>query len=385
MKAIIIGAGMGGLCAGIALKRIGYEVKVFEKVRDIKPVGAALSLWSNGVKCLNYLGLEKQVAALGGQMDSLAYHNGQNGTPLTQFSLAPLYERAGQRAYPVSRTELQAMLMREFGEQDVTLGCELIGVTETDGQVTATFADGTHETGDLLIGADGTHSIVRPYVLGHSVERRYAGYVNWNGLVEIDERLAPATQWTTFVGEGKRVSLMPISDHRFYFFFDVPLPQGLPNDRSNYKASLKEYFKGWEEPVQNLIDAIDPERTNRVEVGDIEPFMNWTRGRVALLGDAGHSTTPDIGQGGCMAMEDAVALAIALKTNTLGIEDALVRYQNKRAPRAGELVLRARKRCDVTHMKDPEITQQWYKELKDEDGAGIMKGILANIEGGPLD
>lgn len=86
-------------------------------------------------------------------------------------------------------------------------------------------------------------------------------------------------------------------------------------------------------PVQDLIDLIEPERTNRVEICDVEPFYNWTRGRIALLGDAGHGTTPDIGQGGCMAMEDAVYLAIALQTNTLGIEDALVRYQNKRAPR----------------------------------------------------
>lgn len=385
MKAIIIGAGMGGLCAGIALKRIGYQVKVFEKVREIKPIGAALSLWSNGVKCLNYLGLEKQVAALGGQMDTLAYYDGLNGSKLTAFSLDPLYKKAGQRAYPVSRTELQAMLIQEFGEQDVSLGSELISVSESDGIVSATFADGTCETADILIGADGTHSILRPYVLGHNVERRYADYVNWNGLIEIDEKLAPATQWTTFVKDGKRVSLMPISDGRFYFFFDVPLAQGLPNDRDSYKENLKEYFKGWAKPVQNLIEKLDPQTTNRVEVFDVDPFMNWTRGRVVLLGDAGHSTTPDIGQGGCMAMEDAVVLAIALKTNTMGIEDALIRYQNKRAPRAGELVLRARHRSDITHLKNPQVTQQWYQELADEDGTHIMQGILANIEGGPLD
>lgn len=385
MKVIIIGAGMGGLCAGIALKRIGHEVKVFEKVREIKPVGAALSIWSNGVKCLNYLGLTEQVAKLGGQMDSMAYIDGISASEMTGFSLDPLYKKAGQRAYPVSRTELQAMLMEEFGKEDVTLGAALESVSESEGVVTATFEGGAVETGDLLIGADGSHSVVRPYVLGETTERRYAGYVNWNGLVEIDEAVGPATQWTTYVGEGKRVSVMPIGDNRFYFFFDVPLPQGLENDRSTYKADLKSYFKGWAEPVQTLIDKIDVERTNRVEVCDVEPFYNWTRGRVALLGDAGHGTTPDIGQGGCMAMEDAVYLAIALQTNTLGVEDALVRYQNKRAPRANELVLRARSRCDVTHMKDEQVTLDWYEELRSEDGSKIMKGILSNIEGGPLD
>ncbi|MCP5775539.1 monooxygenase, partial [Klebsiella pneumoniae] len=82
-------------------------------------------------------------------------------------------------------------------------------------------------------------------VLGKQVERRYAGYVNWNGLVEISEDLAPAQQWTTFVGEGKRASLMPVAEHRFYFFFDVPLPAGLENQRSEYKILLKQYFSGW--------------------------------------------------------------------------------------------------------------------------------------------
>jgi len=384
MKVIIIGAGMGGLSAGIALKRIGYDVEIYEQVLEIRPVGAAISVWSNGVKCLNYLGLERETAALGGQMDSMAYMDGHTGEVMTQFSLQPLVEAVGQRPYPVSRAALQFMLMDAFGRDRIHLGMKLTQVHDDGQQVTATFADGSTATGDLLIGADGTHSTVRAHVLGSQPERRYAGYVNWNGLVDIDERIAPATQWTTFVGEGKRVSVMPIAGGRFYFFFDVPLPTGLPNDRSTYPAMLGEYFKGWAEPVQRLIGQIDPQTTNRVEIHDIEPFMQFARGRVALLGDAGHSTTPDIGQGGCAAMEDAVVLAIALQTNTLGVEDALVRYQNKRNERTAELVLRARRRCDVTHAKDPEVTQRWYEELRREDGSNVIRGIISNIEGNPL-
>ena len=385
MKAIIIGAGMGGLSAAIALKRIGYGVEVYEKVTQIKPVGAAISIWSNGVKCLNYLGLEKQVAALGGAMESMAYMDGFSGEVMTQFSLQPLVQEVGQRPYPVSRAELQHMLLHEFGEQHVHLGMELSHVSDDGQQVTAHFSDGTHAVGDLLIAADGTHSKVRSYVLGRQPERRYAGYVNWNGLVEMDARIAPATQWTTFVAQGKRASVMPISKNRFYFFFDVPLPAGLPYERAQAKTTLKAHFTDWAEPVQTLIEAIDPETTNRVEIHDIDPFMKWTKGRVALLGDAGHSTTPDIGQGGCAAMEDAVVLAMALQTNTLGIEDALVRYQNRRNQRTAELVLRARKRSDITHGKRAETTQSWYDELRREDGSNIIRGIVANIHGNPID
>ena len=385
MEIAIIGAGMGGLTTGIALKKFGHRVTIYEQAEQILPVGAAISLWSNGVKCLNYLGLTEQVAKLGGQMNDLAYIDGLNGEVMTQFSLAPLIEEVGQRPYPVSRAELQNMLMDAFGRQDIQLGKRMVSIEDKGQHVEIGFQDGSTASAALLIGADGTHSMTRQYVLGKQVERRYAGYVNWNGLVEISEDLAPAQQWTTFVGEGKRASLMPVAEHRFYFFFDVPLPAGLENQRSEYKILLKQYFSGWCSQVQCLIDSIDEQKTNRVEIHDIEPFTQFYKGRVVILGDAAHSTTPDIGQGGCQAMEDAVYLARALQINTLGLEDALKRYQNKRNERANELLLRARKRCDVTHMKDEQITKDWYADLRKEQGPHIMKGIISNIVGNPLD
>ena len=385
MEITIIGAGMGGLTAGIALKKFGHTVTIYEQTEQILAVGAAISLWSNGVKCLNYLGLTDQVAKLGGQMDHLAYIDGLTGEHMTQFSLMPLIEEVGQRPYPVSRADLQNMLMDEFGREDIHLGKKMVALEQVDQHIKVQFADGSEVTTALLIGADGTHSLTRQYVLGEQVERRYAGYVNWNGLVEISDKFAQADQWTTFVGEGKRVSLMPVADQRFYFFFDVPLPVGLENSKAQYKILFKQYFKDWCQPVQNLIEAIDEQKTNRVEIHDIEPFTQFYKGRVVIMGDAAHSTTPDIGQGGCQAMEDAIYLARALQINTLGLEDALKRYQNKRNERANELVLRARKRCDVTHMKDEAVTEAWYQDLRQEQGPHIMRGIISNIIGNPLD
>ncbi|MFW2096172.1 FAD-dependent urate hydroxylase HpxO [Acinetobacter sp. ULE_I057] len=385
MEITIIGAGMGGLTAGIALKKFGHTVTIYEQTEQILAVGAAISLWSNGVKCLNYLGLTNQVAKLGGQMDHLAYIDGLTGEHMTQFSLMPLIEEVGQRPYPVSRADLQNMLMDEFGRDDIHLGKKMVALEQVDQHIKVQFADGSEVTTALLIGADGTHSLTRQYVLGEQVERRYAGYVNWNGLVEISDNLAQADQWTTFVGEGKRVSLMPVADQRFYFFFDVPLPVGLENSKAQYKILFKQYFKDWCQPVQNLIEAIDEQKTNRVEIHDIEPFTQFYKGRVVIMGDAAHSTTPDIGQGGCQAMEDAIYLARALQINTLGVEDALKRYQNKRNERANELVLRARKRCEVTHMKDEAVTEAWYQDLRQEQGPHIMRGIISNIIGNPLD
>ena len=384
MKVIIIGAGMGGATAGIALQHCGYQVEIFEAVRQLKPVGAAISIWPNGVKCLNFLGLQRQIKTLGGNMAAMAYQHYRSGETLTQFSLSSLVARAGEYPYPVARAELQTLLLDEFGWENVHLGKRLVAVEESGDQVIARFADGECLRADLLIGADGAHSIVREYVLGHPVTRRYAGYVNWNGLVEADEHIAPADQWTTFVGEGKRVSLMPIAGGRFYYFFDVPLPKGLIQAPEKIKEDLYGYFAGWCPPVQRLIGRLQADSINRVEIHDLDPVMTLCRGRVALLGDAGHNATPDIGQGGCAAMEDAVVLAMVLRTHSLGIEDALLRYQARRHERVNLLVLKARKRCQLTHGVDPAATELWYQSLKSETGVHIIDGLMDTIDGGPL-
>ncbi len=386
MKVTIIGAGIAGLSCGIALRQIGYEVDIYDQVPEMRPVGAAISLWSNGVKCLNRLGLGRQIARLGGQLETMAYLDAHGGQVLTQFSIQPLIDAVGQRPYPVARADLQAMLLEQFGTADVHLGARLVHLDEDDDgrQVHAHFEDGRVATGDLLVGADGTHSGVRAHLLGQRLERRYAGYVNWNGLVPISEDLAPPHQWSTWVGEGKRVSMMPVSGNRFYFFFDVPLPSGVAHDKATMKAVLAQHFAGWAAPVQTLIERLDPATTNRVEVHDIEPFPTLTKGRVVLVGDAGHSTTPDLGQGGCQALEDAIVLATALQTNTIGVEDSLRRYEARRKERVADLVYKARKRCDITHAKDPAATRRWYEELKTESGEGVLAAIAANVLGGPL-
>ncbi len=384
MKAIITGGGIGGLSAAIALKRCGIDTEVYEAVKEIKPVGAAISIWPNGVKCLNWLGMKAQLQALGGRMESMAYREHLRGQTLTQFSLEPLVKSVGERPFPVARAALLDMLLQNYGRSEVHFGQRVVRVEQDAHGVTAWFESGHVAHGDVLIAADGTHSVVRPQVLGFTTERRYAGYVNWNGLVDIDEAIAPARQWTTYVGEGKRVSLMPVAGNRFYFFFDVPLPKGLAQDRESARADLQRYFSGWAAPVQKLIMQLDPATINRVEIHDIDPFEQLVRGRVALLGDAAHSTTPDIGQGGCAALEDAVVLAMALQTNSLGVEDALLRYQQKRALRVKDLVLKARRRCDVTHGKEMAVTHDWYNELRSETGDRIMAGIRETVLGGPL-
>lgn len=382
LKVVIIGAGMGGLATGIAMRQAGYTVELYDRVSELRPAGAGISLWSNGVKVLNRLGLGKEIAAIGGPMERVAYYS-HAGEKLTEFSLQPLVDRVGQQPYPVARTDLQGMLLDQFGKENVQLNSKCVSIEQDHNGVTATFENGHKTTADVLVGADGTHSSTRSYVLGHTVERRYVGYVNWNGLVPASEDIAPLNSWDVYVGEHKRASMMPVGGDRFYFFFDVPLPQGAPSG-ADHRADLSHFFQGWAAPVQRLIDRLDPQKTNRVEIHDIEPLQTLTRGRVALLGDAAHSTAPDLGQGGCQAMEDALVLATYLQSTNLSVEDALKRYEDARRDRVADIITRARKRSNMTHGHEPEKTQQWYEELKTEDGSNIMEAISRTILAGPL-
>lgn len=383
LKVIIVGAGMGGLATGIAMRQAGYEVEIYDRASQLRPAGAGISLWSNGVKVLNRLGLGREIAAIGGTMEQVAYYS-NTGEKLTAFSLQPLVDRVGQQPYPVARTDLQEMLLRQFGAESVQLNSKCVAIEQDETSVTARFENGHQARGDILVAADGTHSASRRYVLGHAIDRQYVGYVNWNGLVAASEELAPRNSWEVYVGESKRASMMPVGGDRFYFFFDVPLPQGTRSAPETYGEELSSFFAGWAAPVQTLIARLDPLKTNRVEIHDIEPLPRLVRDRVALLGDAAHSTAPDLGQGGCLAIEDAWVLTTCLQTTNLSVADALKRYEAARRDRVADIIRRARKRSNMTHGHDPAKTQAWYAELKTEDGSNMINAISKTILAGPL-
>lgn len=383
LKAVIIGAGIAGLTSGIALKRAGYEVVVYDRARELRPAGAGISLWSNGVKVMNWLGLGEEIAKIGGTMNRMEYRD-ETGKVLNHIDLKPLIAEVGQRPYPVSRSELQAMLLQMLGEEHVTLQMKCVGVQEDEDSVTAIFEDGTTVTGDVLIGADGIHSVTRNYVTGTKPEPRYAGYVNWNGLVEASPDLCDDDNWVIYVGQGKRASMMPVADNRFYFFFGSPMEKGTVVEPAERQKELAAIFEGWAQPVQNLIAKINPLETNRLEIHDLTPIDNLVRGRVALVGDSGHATTPTLGQGACQAMEDVEMLCRYLITTNISVADALKRYEVARKERTASLVLKARKRTDVIYGKDMDVTKQWYDSLKAEDEKDVTDALAKTILGGPF-
>lgn len=383
LKVVIVGAGIGGLTAGIAMKRAGYQVEVYDRVTQLRPAGAGISLWSNGVKVLNYLGLGEKLAVIGGEMNTMEYRS-HTDEPLSYIDLHPLFEQVGQRPYPVSRADLQTMLLEAFGPEDVHLGMPCVAVEQDDQSATAMFENGHRATGDVLIGADGVHSVVRAHVLGRMASRRYARYVNWNGLVPADAALCAKDCWVIYVGESKRASMMPVGGDRFYFFFGAPMAEGTQVAPAHRRDELAGIFKGWPTAVQRLIEAIDPHATNRLEIGDIDPLERLVRGRIALLGDSAHATTPTLGQGGCQAIEGAEVLTRCLLTTNISVPNALNRYEQARKDRTADLILKARKRANLIYGHDPSATQQWYRDLKQDPPEAVINALAKVILAGPM-
>lgn len=207
--------------------------------------------------------------------------------------------------------------------------------------------------------------------------------MNWNGRIKVDPSLGDSNEWTQYVGDNKRVSLMPMGEGEFYFFFDVPMTEGTPNIRAAYRADLASYFKGWAPQVQALIKKLNPSRVARLEIHDLNKLPRLVTARAALLGDAAHAMTPSIGQGGCQAMEDAWVLAQSLAQEST-IQKGLHAYPQQRADRVQRLMTKARSRAELIHGIDPNLTSAWYRELTGDDAQIITKGLAKTALEGPI-
>ncbi len=344
-KVIIIGAGIGGLAAGIAAARSGYRVEVYERAPELLEVGAGLSLWANAVRALRKLGLGGLIDALGVPEVSGALRDWR-GKVLVEGSSAALSARYGDLSVMVYRPAFLAALLEALGEEAVTLGKSCIGFSQNQRSVTAFFADGSEARGELLIGADGLHSAVRAGLHGEA-KPRYAGYTAWRSAIPFDpEKLEPGETW----GRGKRFGQFPMANGLAYWFATA---NALEGGRSpSEKAHLQELFKGWHRPIEALLGASDESRILRHDIYDRAPLPRWGAGRVTLLGDAAHPMTPDLGQGACQAIEDAACLLEVLP-NAADPVAALRRYEAKRIPRTRFIVQQSRRLGRVAQWQQP--------------------------------
>jgi 2-polyprenyl-6-methoxyphenol hydroxylase-like FAD-dependent oxidoreductase len=361
MRAMIVGAGIGGLTAAIALRRAGVDATVFERAGEIRAVGAGILLAANAVSALGEIGLSDDVRRLGTPASAGRILTWR-GKTLTEVPVGELETRVGAPSAAVHRADLQELLLRHLGEKNVRLGAECSGFEQDDVGVNVGFADGSQESGDLLIGADGLRSTVRTALFGPE-KPRYAGYTAWRAVVRPGRPLLPWGTGFESWGRGARFGCAHIGDGRVYWFATRNAPEGErdgpPGSPSGPKASLMGLFGGWHHPIPALIAETDEEGIRRDDLYDREPLSgSWGRGRVTLLGDAAHPSTPNLGQGACQAIEDAVALARCLQdvgetTASYGAPSALRKYEDLRRERTAWIVRRSRAVGRIGQMENP--------------------------------
>jgi 2-polyprenyl-6-methoxyphenol hydroxylase-like FAD-dependent oxidoreductase len=344
LKAVIVGGGIGGLAAAIALRRVGHEVEVIERATDLTEIGAGLSMAPNALAALDRLGIGDDVRGRGGIARRILIRN-RRGDVLSEI------DAQGRRweVVGVHRADLQHVLVGAVGDATVRLGQTCTRLDEGPDAVAAVLADGSAVEGDVLVGADGLRSTVRAQLHG-SEPLRYAGYFGWRAVIDYDDT-AVADTFTESWGPILRVGLITIGHGRLYWFASELAAEDTlpPTDSSRY---LTERLRGWHDPIPAVVAATPSAALTRLPIHDRLPLAEWGRDRVTLLGDAAHPMTPNLGQGAAQALEDAVALADALS----GVDDpaeALRAYERARIPRTTMIVRRSWQLGRFAHLRNP--------------------------------
>ncbi|MFF8952834.1 FAD-dependent monooxygenase [Streptomyces sp. NPDC014940] len=332
-SAIVVGGGIGGLAAGAALARGGWRVRVLERAARFGEVGAGLSLWPNALRALDALGVGDQVREQA-LVETQAGIRTKSGRWLSRTDTRELARRFGP-VVMIHRARLFDILRAALPAGALCADTRVVGVGLRNRWVEVEHGDGVSRA-DLLIGADGIGSTVRRSLWPQAPAPRYAGYTAWRFVVDTGERLpAGGESW----GRGERVGIAPLTDGRTYVFCVANAPEGQRGPGGEL-AELRRRFGRWHDPVPRLLAGVEESAVMRHDIYSLPPLASFVTGRAALLGDAAHAMTPNLGQGANQALEDAVTLAALLDAHP-DVESALAAYDECRRPRTRMIARRS--------------------------------------------
>lgn len=328
-RAVVVGAGVAGLTAAIALRQRGWRVEVLERAAEVEPAGSGLSLWPNGLRGLDVIGAggairrQSLAATEGGMRDT-------GGRWLSRTDIDALRDRYGDLVV-IHRNQLSDILRAALGPSSLRFGCAVQDVEFTGRGVRVRHSSGTSEA-DLVLGADGINSTLRATLWPRARRPVYAGYTAWRTIVTPAE---PVLSGGETLGRGQRFGIAPLRDGRVYMFGTANLAAG-QRDPGGELDELRRRFGSWHDPIPALLAAADPASILRHDIYELPPLDTYVRERAVLLGDAAHAMTPNLGQGANLAVEDAVTLAAVLD-RTRDIAGALGEYDRTRRARVQPL------------------------------------------------
>jgi 2-polyprenyl-6-methoxyphenol hydroxylase-like FAD-dependent oxidoreductase len=352
MRALIAGAGVGGLTAAVALSGAGLEVTICEQMAEAgnSLVGGGFHLWPNAARALREVGLDERAETLGAPLERTEFQSWR-GRRLAAWPIAELARRAGGYDVGISRQDLMSLLYGTVDAATVTSGAKVVGFVEREDGVTVQLADGRELEGDVLIGADGLRSTVRAKLLGPD-EPDYAGYVQWQTLIpDASKLLPPGVERITF-GRGARAVMHHVGGDRLFWACVLYCPADQAGRQPGRKAMLLERFAGWPHPIEAAIEATPEEQIVGLPIFDRKPVTTWGHGRMTLLGDAAHAMTTNTSQGGNQAIEDGVLLGRILGRERSPVA-ALREYEGRRIARTTPLVKNSRWISDWNAWRDP--------------------------------
>ncbi|MCO6009807.1 FAD-dependent monooxygenase [Actinoallomurus purpureus] len=333
--AVVVGGGIGGLATALALRRQGWRVEVCERAPEFTEIGAGLSLWPNALRALAVLGLADRVRELGA-VESGGGVRDRAGRWLARTDNAEIERRFGLPLIVVHRADLVRVLVEALPERTLRPSATVTALHD-DGDAVLVEHDRGSVSAELVVGADGLRSTVRSLRWPEARPPRYAGYTAWRMITE--PLPAPLSSGASIWGRGERFGFTSMPGVRVYCFATATVPAD-ENSPDGEWAELHRRFGAWAEPIPALLAAVPEDGVLRHDIYDLPPLPGYAAGRVALLGDAAHAMTPNLGQGACQALEDAVVLAACLD-RTPDVASALADYDRRRRSRTQNVVRRS--------------------------------------------
>jgi salicylate hydroxylase len=373
---LIVGAGIGGLAAALALLRRGFDVDVYEQAPELREVGAGVSISANGCAVLFALGLEAPLRACGvsaNQRDVRLWSTGQEWS-LYRGGL-PGEQRYGYPSFTLHRVDLHGMLLeavRALKPGAIHLNRRCTGFDATGSGVSIAFEDGTRATGDVLVGADGIHSKIRQQLFGPA-KPRFTGQMAWRGVAPmggLPESLRKIAQ-VTWIGPTAHISCYPVRSGELFNFVGQVDRDDWQVESWIAEGSIEECladFPGWHPDVKRMIE--NNEKLYKWALFLRDPLPRWTEGRVTLLGDACHAMLPYLGQGANSAMEDGLVLARCVEQHAADPDEALQRYEAARRHRTTRIVEASAEMVHTFHHSalaeadsaEKYIAEQWHPD-----------------------